>query len=30
VWPHAAEQRCWSHKLRNVVDAVPLKQQPDV
>ncbi len=23
-------QRCWSHKLRNVVDAVPLKQQPDV
>ena len=30
VWPHAAEQRCWNHKLRNVVDAVPLKQQPDV
>ena len=30
MWPHAAEQRCWSHKLRNVVDAVPLKQQPDV
>lgn len=30
VWPQAAEQRCWNHKLRNVVDAVPLKQQPDV
>ena len=30
VWPNAAEQRCWNHKLRNVVDAVPLKQQPDV
>jgi putative transposase len=30
VWPHAAEQRCWNHKLRNVVDAVPLKHQPDV
>ena len=23
VWPYAAEQRCWNHKLRNVVDAVP-------
>lgn len=30
VWPQAAEQRCWNHKLRNVVDAVPLKQQPEV
>ena len=30
VWPHVAEQRCWNHKLRNVVDAVPLKHQPDV
>lgn len=30
VWPQAAEQRCWNHKLRNVVDAVPLKQQADV
>jgi transposase-like protein len=30
VWPHAAEQRYWNHKLRNVVDAVPLKHQPDV
>ncbi|MFN9088880.1 MAG: IS256 family transposase [Gemmatimonadaceae bacterium] len=30
VWPQAAEQRCWNHTLRNVVDAVPLKQQADV
>jgi transposase-like protein len=30
VWPDAAEQRCWNHKLRNVVDAAPLKHQPDV
>lgn len=30
VWPTSAEQRCWNHKLRNVVDAVPLKQQPRV
>jgi transposase-like protein len=30
VWPRSAEQRCWNHKLRNVVDAVPLTQQPRV
>lgn len=30
VWPTAAEQRCWNHKRRNVVDAVPLKQQATV
>lgn len=30
VWPESAEQRCWNHKLRNVVDAVPPKAQPDV
>lgn len=30
VWPTAAEQRCWNHKLRNVVDAVPLTQQAAV
>ena len=29
VWPQAAEQRCWHHKRCNVVDAVPLKHQPD-
>jgi len=27
VWPSAAEQRCWSYKLRNVEDAMPLNQQ---
>jgi putative transposase len=30
VWPQSAEQRCGNHQLRNVVDAVPLKQQPRV
>jgi transposase-like protein len=30
VWPQAQEQRCWNHKLRKVVDAVPLKHQPAV
>ncbi len=30
VWPSAAEQRCWNHKLRHVVDAVPRTQQPTV
>jgi transposase-like protein len=30
VWPESAEQRCWNHKLRNIVDAVPLKAQPEV
>lgn len=30
VWPEAAEQRCWNHKLLNVLDQVPLKKQPAV
>lgn len=30
VWPESAEQRCWNHKLRNVLDVVPLKAQPEV
>ena len=30
VWPTRAEQRCWNHTRRHVVDAVPLKQQPSV
>ena len=30
LWPTSAEQRCWNHKLRNIVDAVPLKAQPEV
>ena len=34
VYPTSAEQRCWNHKLRNVLDnvldVVPLKRQPEV
>ena len=25
VWPHAREQRCWNHKLVNVIDQLPPK-----
>ncbi len=27
VWPHAGEQRCWNHKIMNVLDQLPLKLQ---
>jgi len=27
VWPEAAEQRCWNHKILNVLDQLPLKLQ---
>jgi transposase-like protein len=30
VWPESAEQRCWNHRRRNILDAVPLKAQPAV
>ena len=30
VYPTTAEQRCWNHKLRNVLDAVPKKHQAEV
>jgi transposase-like protein len=30
VYPASAEQRCWNHKLRNVLDAVPTKRQAEV
>jgi transposase-like protein len=30
VYPESAEQRCWNHKLRNVLDAVPTKRQAEV
>lgn len=30
VYPESAEQRCWNHKLRNVLDVVPKKHQADV
>jgi putative transposase len=30
VYPASAEQRCWNHQLRNVLDAVPERAQPAV
>ena len=27
VWPRAEEQRCWNHKIRNVLDRLPKKLQ---
>jgi transposase-like protein len=30
VWPQTDEQRCWNHKLLNVLDQVPKKKQPAV
>jgi putative transposase len=27
--PHGAEQRCWNHKIVNVLNAVPKKEQPE-
>jgi putative transposase len=30
VYPTSQEQRCWNHKLRNVVDAAPAKRQPEI
>lgn len=30
IYPTSAEQRCWNHKLRNVLDAVPEKAQAEV
>jgi len=29
VWPEVAEQRCWNHKIRNVVDRFPKRLQPE-
>ncbi len=29
VYPYAARQRCWAHKLRNVADRLPRKIQAD-
>jgi putative transposase len=28
IWPEADEQRCWNHKILNVLDQVPKTQQP--
>jgi len=30
AFPNAQQQRCWLHKIRNVLDKVPEKQQPRV
>lgn len=30
IYPESAEQRCWNHKLRNVLDTVPQKHQTEV
>lgn len=30
VWSDSSEQRCWNHKLRNIVDAVLEQAQPEV
>jgi putative transposase len=30
VWRESSEQRCWNHKLRNVLDAAPEKAQHKV
>src|SRR5207244_7365244 len=27
VWPEASEQRCWNHKIVNVLDRLPQKLQ---
>ena len=29
VWPEAGEQRCWNHKMRNVLDRLQKREQPD-
>ena len=27
VWPEAAEQRCWNHKMANMLDRLPKREQ---
>jgi putative transposase len=29
VFPEAKEQRCWNHRIMNIMDQVPKKQQPE-
>ena len=29
VWPESAEQRCWNHKMRNVLDRLPQREQSE-
>ncbi len=30
IYPHAKQQRCWLHKMRNVLDKVPEKLKPEM
>jgi transposase-like protein len=30
VYPEAKEQRCWLHKMRNVIDKLPKAKQPEI
>lgn len=30
IYPESAEQRCWNHKIMNVLDQVPIKQRQPV
>ena len=29
VWPESGEQRCWNHKMRNVLDRLPKREQSE-
>ena len=29
VWPEAGEQRCWNHKMRNVLDRLPQRERSE-
>ena len=29
VYPEAEEQRCWNHKILNVLDKLPTRQQQE-
>ena len=29
VWPETGEQRCWNHKMRNVLDRLPQREQSE-
>ena len=29
AWPEAGEQRCWNHKMRNVLDRLPQREQSE-
>ena len=30
VWPESDEQRCWNHKMRNVLDRLPNREQVEL